>query len=260
MGLFNRLFNKEKKPPWEVLKVYTSISVDQPSSFVRQHFVNALLGIFERHYDQAPVSFDICGPYGIPKGKRVGIKRFNNLLQTKGYEKFYGFSMENRNHEICFEFLDTSKDLKLNGWSHGYQELIIAHNNPPYSINLLQIAGEIFEVFKCDYGYITQLPNNYDLASESKITNMLGMISTVHSTIDWSWRANTNRILTGNIKDVYPINLLNDQQTNKINKMNFEVRKFNDTISIWSIKEDERKTIREKLKQELIINTPTKKN
>jgi hypothetical protein len=255
MGLFDKLFATRDKSQWDLLKLYSSISNDKPSSIQRERLVDTLLANFESCYGQGPDLLDIHGPYGVQKGRPIGVKRFKNLLQTKGFEKFYGLTMANKNHEIHVNFLDNAHELHIKGWPFGYQELIIGHKKPAYSCDLLKVARDIHEVFKFDYGYITQLPDNYDLASESRIRNTLGMISSDDSPTDRIWRKNTNKILTGDIKDVYPTNLLNDRQADKINHMNFDIKKFNNKISLWTVENDKLMTIREQLKKDLIINT-----
>jgi hypothetical protein len=214
-----------------------------------------LLTVFENSYGQLPELLDIGGPYGIKKGKPVGLKRFNNLLKTEGYEKFYAMTMSDKNNNVWIHFLDNAHELDNKGWPFGYQELIIGHKKPTFSIDLLRVADDIFEVFKFDYGYITQLPDNYDLMNESKIRNTLGMIASGHSKTDLTWRNNTNKVLIGDLKNVYAINLLNDKQADRIKSMNFATREFNDKIHLWTIENDKVGTVREQFKKELIINT-----
>ena len=36
--------------------------------------------------------FVIHGPYGIPKGRHIGIRAFKNKLKLKGHEKYYALS------------------------------------------------------------------------------------------------------------------------------------------------------------------------
>jgi hypothetical protein len=259
MGLFDKLFATRNKTQWEVLKIFVSVSKDRSTSLDRVKLVDKLLATFEESYGQLPELLDIGGPYGIKKGKPVGVKRFNNLLRTKGYEKFYALTMSDKKANAWIHFLDNAHELDTKNWPFGYQELIIGHKKPTYSSDLLRVANDIFEVFKFDYGYITQLPDNYDLINESRIRNMLGMITSGHSKEDWTWRNNTNKVLTGDIKDVYVINLLNDKQANKIKSMNFVTKEFNDKIHLWTVENDKVRAVRDKLKEDLIINTVANK-
>jgi hypothetical protein len=255
MGLLDKLFRTREKSQWEFLKIYSSVSKDRPSSIQREKLVDTLLKIFATCYGEMPKLLDIDGPYGIPKGRPVGVKRFINLLQSKGYDKFYGLTMSDKNHGAWIHFLDTAHELDKKGWDFGYQELIIGHKRPLFSCDLLQVAAEIYKTFEFDYGYIAKLPDNYDLMNESKIKRTFGMISTTNSPTDWTWRNNTNRILDGAIKDVYPTNLLNQAQADSIKLKGFEMTKLNDKISLWSVENDNLETIRNQLQGELIINT-----
>lgn len=260
MRLLDKLFKTKEKSQWEFLKIYSSVSKDKPSSIQREKLVDTLLKTFETCYGDMPELLDIGGPYGIAKGQPVGVKRFASLLQSKGYEKFYALTMSDKNHETLIHFLDTAHELDKTGEDFGYQELVIGHKRPLFSCDLLKVADEIYSVFEFDYAYITQLPENFDIIKESRVKKMFGVISSVDSPADWTWRNNTNKILTGAIKDVYSTNLLNDIQGEKIRAMGFEMTKFNDKISIWKVEENKLKTVRDQLKSELIINTvPNKK-
>lgn len=255
MGLFDKIFRLKEKSQWEFLKIYLSVSQDRPSSIQREKLVNTLLKTFETCYGETPKLLDIHGPYGIAKGRPVGVKRFINLLQSKGYDKFYGLTMSNKSHEAWIHFLDTAHELDKKGWDFGYQELIIGHKIPLYSCDLLQVSADIYNSFEFHYAYITQLPDNFDIIRESKIKKMFGVISTADSPTDWIWRKNTNKILTGAIKDVYSTNLLNEIQGEKIREMGFEVTRINDKIFVWKVEKKKLKAIRDQLKSELIINT-----
>ncbi len=96
---------------------------------------------------------------------------------------------------------------------------------------------------------------NFDLLNETKIKTMFGVTSITQSAFDFNWRKNTNRILAGDIKDVYPINLLNEKQADKIRSMGFELTNFGDQVFLWKVGKDDVKKVRAQLKNELIINT-----
>lgn len=248
MGILDRLFTTRKKTQWAVLKLYLSVSKDRPSPIEREQLVDTLLKCFEDCSGQAPKQLDIHGPYGIAKGRTVGVKRFLNLLQTKGYEKFYALTMSDKNQDVWIHFMDTAHELDTMAWDFGYQEIVIGHKTPLFLCDLQHISAKIYNVFPFDYGYITELPNNFDLIDESKIKSSV-------SITDWPWRKNTNKILTGAIKDVYPTNLLNDGQADMVKQLGYEVTKFNDEIYVWNVDKDELSVIRQQLRNELIINT-----
>ena len=58
----------------------------------RQALVESLLELFESDFGELPKEFVIHGPYGIPKGRHIGIRAFKNKLKLKGHEKYYALS------------------------------------------------------------------------------------------------------------------------------------------------------------------------
>lgn len=213
MEIFYQLFKRKQKQKWEVLKLYSSISDSRPSTIDREQFIDELLRVYSDYYKEAPKLFDIYGPYLISKGRPVGLKRFKNLLDKYGYEKFHGLIMADKEHTRYIYFTDNAQDLKKRNLANGYQELIFAQQVPAFGADLRGAALTIFKSFKFDYGYITYLPENFEVLNEAKLTGWLGSIGTTYSAADMTWRKNTRLILDGEIKDVYEFNILNQKQT-----------------------------------------------
>lgn len=255
--MFMRLFGKLSgtRTKWEVLKLYTSISVDRRVTVDRQILVDTLVQAFEKYFNEAPDSFDIQGPYGIRKGQFVGLKRFKTLLQSKGYDKFYGLTITNKSNSKCIEFLDTSIDLELKGWTHGYQELIIGHKTIEQQSDFIRIANEIFEVFKFDYGYITYLPDNFELSTETKIKKGLLTSGTSVSVSDLKWRSQIQLILEGRLKDIYDVNILNAKQFENIRSKVTDLKYLNIGLFTWTVDKKEKGKYKSLFKDELLINT-----
>ena len=250
MRLFGKLFGTRTK--WEVLKLYSSISVDRQVTIDRQILVDTLVQTFEKYFGEAPDSFDIHGPYGIPKGQNVGLKRFKTLLQTKGYDKFYGLTITNKSNSKCIEFLDTSDNLKQKGWTYGYQELIIGHQILEHQSDLVKVANEIYEVFKFDYGYITYLPNNFDLSTETKFKKGFLTLGTSVSVSDLNWRSQVQLVLKGKLKDIYDVNILNSKQVENIKSHKVDVKYLNGQLYTWTVDKKEIEKFKVLFKNELL--------
>jgi hypothetical protein len=249
-----RLFGKPSgtRTKWEVLKLYSSISVDRQVTVDRQILVDTLVQTFEKYFGEAPDSFDIHGPYGIRKGQNVGLKRFKTLLQTKGYDKFYGLTITNKSNSKCIEFLDTSDNLEQKGWTYGYQELIIGHQILEQQSDLVKVANEIYEVFKFDYGYITYLPDNFDLSTETKIKKGFLTLGTSVSVSDLKWRSQVQLILEGKLKDIYDVNILNARQFENIRSNVTDVKYLNNGLYTWTVDKAEKERFKSKFKDVLI--------
>lgn len=258
MRLFSKLYGARTK--WEVLKLYSPISVDRQVTIDRQILVDRLVQTFEKYFGEAPDSFDIHGPYGILKGQNVGLKRFKTLLQSKGYDKFHGLTITNKSNSKCIEFLDTSDNLERKGWTYGYQELIIGHQILEHKSDLVKVANEIYEVFKFDYGYITYLPDNFDLSSESKIKKGILTSGTSVSVSDLTWRSQIQLVLEGKLKDIYEVNILNSKQVENIKSSVVDVKYLNRQLYTWTVDKNEIGNFKLLLKDELLISTVPNKS
>lgn len=231
MRLFAKLFGTRTK--WEVLKLYSSISVDRQVTVDRQILVDKLVQTFEKYFGEAPDSFDNLGPYGIGKGQTVGLKRFMTLLQSKGHDKFYGLTITNKSNSKCIQFLDTSDDLERKESTYRYRELIIGRQILEQQSDLLRVAREIYEVFKFDYGYITYLPDNFDLSTETKIKKGLFTSETSVSASELKWRSQIQLLLEGKLKDIYDVNILNAKQFENIKSKVTDVKYLNTGLYTW---------------------------
>lgn len=79
----------KKKDEFTAIKLY-SIGKDQ-EFLNRPVLVEAILDVFQNILNEMPQNFDISGPYGISKGRTVGIESFKSKLQQKCHEKYYAF-------------------------------------------------------------------------------------------------------------------------------------------------------------------------
>jgi hypothetical protein len=250
MRLFGKLFGTRTK--WEVLKLYSSISVDRQVTVDRQILVDTLVQTFEKYFGEAADSFDIHGPYGIRKGQTVGLKRFKTLLQSKGYDKFYALTITNKTNSKCIEFLDTSDDLERKVSTSGYRELIIGHQILEQQSDFVKVANEIYEVFKFDYGYITYLPENFDLLTEAKIMKGLLTSGTSVSVSDLRWRSQIQLILEGKLKDIYDVNILNARQFENIRSKVTDVKYLNTGLYTWTVDKAEKEKFKSLFKDVLL--------
>lgn len=252
MRLFDRLFGTRSK--WQVLKLYSSVSVDKKVTVDRKILVGTLMQSFTEYFGEAPESFNISGPYGIRKGQDVGLKRFKTLLQSKGYDKFYDLTITNKRNSKIIEFLDTSDNLERKGGTYGYQELIIGYQILEQQIDLLKNINAIYEVFKFDYGYITDLPDNFDLSTESKIKRSFLTLEISVTASDLNWRSQIQLVLKGKLKDIYEVNILNLKQVENLNSNQLDMKYLNEQFYTWTIDKKEIGNFKSLLRDELLVN------
>lgn len=252
--MFMRLFGKLSgtRTKWEVLKLYSAMSVDRQVTVDRQILVDSLVQTFEKYFGEAADCLDIHGPYGIRKGQTVGIKRFKTLLQSKGYDKFHGLTITNKSYSKCIEFLDTSDNLERKVSTYGYRELIIGHQTLEQQSDFVKVANEIYEVFKFDYGYITYLPDNFDLSTETKIRKGFLTSGVSVSVSDLKWRSQIHLILEGKLKDIYDVNILNAKQFENIKSKVTDVKHLSNGLYAWTVDKPEKEKFKFLLKDVLL--------
>jgi hypothetical protein len=242
-----KIFTRNRRLNNTVIQLYKVITKDRQSLIDRPQFVKYVISLYEKFFGEIPKRFDIHGPYGVSKWKAVGYKAFMNKLNKRGYEDFYGISIYHDDKNYEFQFLDL-KDSQGRR-TECYQSLTIAYNKNVYSTNPIDIIKEIVNVFPIDYGYVTDLPLKYTASNESKpIFNIFGKSSMIDP-IFWKWLLNISKVLQGEIKDVYRINLLNNMQVEKLNeKIDITIESFTGNILyLWTVDEKDRETIKEKL-------------
>lgn len=73
-----------------------------------------------------------------------------------------------------------------------------------------QIADKLTKQYEFDYGYITNLPSNYDSETERKIKKGIFSNALEINEIDHVWTFHSVGILEGFIKSIYSVNYLNN--------------------------------------------------
>lgn len=171
-------FNKSKNI---VAFKFFSIGKEQ-EGINRPALVGSLLELFESDFGELPEEFVIHGPYGIPKGRHVGIKAFKNKLKLKGHEKYYALNGKTGS-KLGFEAL-----FEANITNGSYSELVVWFDPTHFSSSLVEIAMHVQTYFPISSGFEIDIDLKKYLISEDKIKKgLLGGVSVEISNEHKQW-------------------------------------------------------------------------
>lgn len=109
---------------------------------------------------------------------------------------------------------------------------------------ILELNKKLISELDFDYGYTTKLASDFDAGSERKIKKSLFSTSVKISEKDFKWNSEKTNILNGAIKNLYPINYLNEshftkpEQKKTISEFGV-LRKLNNRIYKWNLRDSE---------------------
>ena len=109
---------------------------------------------------------------------------------------------------------------------------------------ILGFNKTLIEELDFDYGYTTKLASDFDAETERKIKKGLFSTSVKILEKDYKWNLEKTNILNGVIKNLYPINYLNESHfTNPEQKKTIsefgELKKLNNRIYKWNLTDSE---------------------
>jgi hypothetical protein len=208
-------FLRRDVPRVRALKFFSVWPDAEPKYLDRPALVDGLLSMTTDVFGEYPQEFDIQGPYGISKGRSVGIKGFRSKLAKRGHEDYYGLDA---NSGGSFGFFSQLK--ARTGGGHFYDEVCVWFAVDQHQIDAMALARSVALLMPVDYGYITDFPSGYDLRVESPRKRLLFGGYALRETADHAhWRANIPNVLEGMIRDVYPYNFLNRRQVEVLAKL-----------------------------------------
>lgn len=109
---------------------------------------------------------------------------------------------------------------------------------------ILELNKNLITELDFDYGYTTKLTSDFDAGTERKIKKGLFSTSVKILDKDFKWSSEKTNILNGAIKNLYPINYLNESHFTSPEKKKIisefgELEKINDKIYKWNISNSE---------------------
>ncbi len=204
-----------KAPPIRTMKAYSILDADGQEKIDRPRLVEVLIEVCRNIFGKTPADYDIYGPYGIPKGKTIGQQAFLKRLQDKGHDKYTGYtaSVPNEFGFTCsfYSRSDTS--------SCAFVELVFWYGASQFAVDLPHLTKIIANAFPINYGYVLDLPDNYDVMMEMPIKKGIFGTSVSTNSKQYKWHQSVGRITEGGVRDLYRYNLLNPSQVDALGKM-----------------------------------------
>ena len=213
------MFGRLRRRPVFVLralKLYSVSPLGNPRRIDRAALVEGLLSSCEQFFGSAPTKFDIHGPYGISKGRSVGIKAFRNKLAKRGHADYYGLE-GGLGEPFGFSCVFVPERDAQSGCDH----LLVWFNVQTHAANVLDLAKRLMRFFPANYGYVDDFPADYVLQVESRPKWALFGTSLKENPEHSRWRLRTHIVLEGRVRDIYRCNLLNVMQADALRSLAF---------------------------------------
>jgi hypothetical protein len=193
------LFRKHKNN--SILKLFRVVTADEARQFDAKYFINTVLELLENSFGDLPSDYYITGPYP-DRGWKTS-KGFLNGLEVKNFK------------DVCHLILSTEAySFSFTNWSiNEIQPKEIDNQTIIFNIReeiadlekLVNFAFNMHKAFPFQYGYLLTLPDNYFSFTEQKKSKS-SVTKEYHA-----WTKSINQIANGLIKDVYPINFIQEQ-------------------------------------------------
>lgn len=201
------MFNLIKKSGSNiVLELCRVVTPDQAISFNNRDFIDSALHSLNNLFGSYPSDYYITGPY-----PDEGWKTRNGF--QKAIEK-------NQYRDICHLLLSTSTyNFSFDNWSlnkktskeKDSQTILLSVSEKHCDFSLMEKFFEsIMKVFPPDYGYIRNQTDNIFPGSETKIRRSFFSTSVSTSPRDMEWQRKKIEVDKGLLKDIYPINFINN--------------------------------------------------
>jgi hypothetical protein len=191
----------KKKAIFSAVKIY-SIGNDQ-ERINRPDLVEAILYIFEDHLNELPQIYDIHGPYGIPKGKGVGIRGFKNKIEQKGHDKYYGLWGQTE------KILGFNLLLGARIGDSNYSELILWYRKELFYPVFEDLVKILKDPFNASCAFQMDFEEGFDIFSESKIKSGIFGVSVEVNSRHKKW---IESFESGGYRDIFEKNLFTESQ------------------------------------------------
>lgn len=201
-----------KKSPLTTLRLYVLQGLDK-DRIQRPELLEGVLAAWKGATGTLPADFDIYGPYGIAKGRSVGLTTFLAKLQKKGHSAYSGYSgVDDGSGGLHMSFFETPP------YSAAFVEVVLWLYAPIAIDAAIEMVRQIRAVHQIDYGYLTELPSDHDPVSEARIKRgILGgtSVSVGNNSLS-KWYQQIQALNHGCVRDIYSLNFLNAKQVGQI--------------------------------------------
>lgn len=217
------------------LRLYSVSPIGEPRLLDRAKLVEGLLSTCDKFFGATPTKFDIYGPYGIPKGRGVGIKAFRNKLAKRGHGDYYGLSGGIGEPFGFWCFFMSEKEGQL-----GWDELVVWFDFEAQGIEVPELAKTILSFFPANYGYVKEFPADYLVPSESRPKKTFWGVTYIGDPEYGNWASRISTVLEGRVRNVYRFNLINPAQIQSLRSLGFpEPVPFVGDVGVLEFADDE---------------------
>lgn len=236
-----KLFGRKKTENW-IIKLFKITDRKTAENFGIEKCILSTIDLIRKYSDLKATDFDI--------NYRDSRKSFNGYKKALKNQKeivysFVGFDSDRSNtyFSISNPMLNWTEQPKNSTID------ICIQINSAFAVKRSAelIAEELIENYDYEYGYVTELPSNFDATTEKK----KGLFSTSAKVneIDHAWTFHSVGILEGFIKSIYPINYLNkshfiDLATKELISKYGITEKITENIYKWTLNSEEFEKLR----------------
>ncbi len=232
------LFRKNRDENW-IIKLFKITDDKNAEQFDMENCILSTIDFINQKTDLKASDFDInySNSRKTLSGFKTALKNQKEIVYS-----FVGFDSNNSNTYFTISnpmlnYTEKPKNSKIDICIQISSEYV-------ESENIEEIAGKLIKTYDFEYGYITQLPSNFDSNSERKIKKGLFSTKTEVNKTDLTWTFHSVGILEGFIKSLYPVNYLNkshfaDLITKEMILENGITENISENIIKWALSSEE---------------------
>ena len=136
---------------------------------------------------------------------------FRSKLERRGHDDYYaidGWFPGSFGFSCLFD--------ARTGTEHLYSELVFWYHLATKVVDVVSLASRLSSAFPRDYGFVVDLPEDYDVMAESKIETTFFGVSVKSNEQLFQWRGEIGGVLKGKVRGLYQYNFLNDAQAEEL--------------------------------------------
>lgn len=233
--------------------MFRVVTKEQAFAFDTKLLIDTILKLLTDNFTMAPTNYYITGPYPDEGWKTK--KRFLKAVERKQYKNICRLIISTNTDVYSFSFQNWLLD-DIKPKDKDYQAIEFSINEKLCGYEKMEhIYDELTTVFTPDYAVVFKLPTNYLSSTESKIKDGLFGYSLVTNPKEIIWRQYIDKVDGAILKDVYPINFINESvlnsvtfQRNIVSEKIGTLHQGNKVLCKWTLNAEEITIAKEKLR------------
>jgi hypothetical protein len=219
---------------YRIVKFYKICDLTTAKSIYLKDVFSFCLLFFKDDINYSEVAYDVN--YGQKAFK--GLDKLKAYIEKKDTTKLVALTCYSGRSFISME----NQALNSVSQKNSFCSIEIAFDEESFdTLRLENLSSSLYRVFNYDYGYSLSLSSDYDFVTEKKVKRSLFGVSTSIDEDIVFWISHMANINSGYLKDVYPINLLNEKHMIQNTILDLQesnvgtFRKLNESIWVWSL-------------------------